>query len=335
MSQVDANSTRSKIKSKNFLGKKIRSSLSILLILSLFFFINIEQTFDILKTIEFEHFLIALVLNTLANIFCAIRWGLLLNLKSKRSSKSAISAYFEGIAFSTVVPGGLITGDIYRTIRMSYILQKDQEKIDEPLKTKIGLSVVLDRVHGLWALSFLSVISATVVFLMMLFGSSIFDLGSVTLEIFLIYFFLLIILTITLMSIETVLKILKKSYSWSWLRQPFFLKQAKAKLTILTSLSSQLCFSISFYICLHSCGIEVPILLCFAISTGVFLFASIPLNIGGFGPREYGFLLFFTMLGYGSDQSVASSILFGVTATVQGLVFIIINLILSYKARYS
>ena len=50
---------------------------------------------------------------------------------------------------------------------------------------------------------------------------------------------------------------------------------------------------------------------------------------------EYGFLLFFTMLGYGSDQSVASSILFGVTATVQGLVFIIINLILSYKARYS
>ena len=137
------------------------------------------------------------------------------------------------------------------------------------------------------------------------------------------------------MSIETVLKILKKTYSWKWLRQLFFLKQAKAKLTILTSLSSQLCFSISFYICLHSCGVEVPILLCFAISTGVFLFASIPLNIGGFGPREYGFLLFFTMLGYSADQSVASSILFGATATIQGLVFTIINLILSYKSRYS
>ena len=315
--------------------KKIRFFLSILLILSLFFFIDVEETLDILNSIEFKNFLVALLLNTSANILCAIRWGLLLNLKSNKSSKYTVSAYFEGIAFSTVIPGGLIAGDIYRTIRISSILEKDQEKITDPMKTKIGLSVVLDRFHGLWALSFISVISATVALLIMFFGYPMVDLGSVTWEIAFLYFFLIIILTITLMSIEIILRALKKMYSWTWLGQLFLLKEAKTKLTIFTSLSSQLCFIASFYICLYSCGIEIPILLCFAISTGVFLFASIPLNIGGFGPREYGFILFFTMLGYSSDQSVASSVLFGVTATIQGLVFVIINLILSYKARYS
>ena len=64
------------------------------------------------------------------------------------------------------------------------------------------------------------------------------------------------------------------------------------KKNIVISLSSQILFGLGFWICLYSIGLNLNIFLILVLVPGIFLFASFPVAIAGFGPREAGSLIF-------------------------------------------
>ena len=108
---------------------------------------------------------------------------------------------------------------------------------------------------------------------------------------------------------------------------------SKKKNTVITSIISQLLFAGSFFFCLSAANIDMSIYQCLGVVPVIFLCAALPLSLAGFGPREYGVALILPLLGFALEQSVASSILFGLTITLQGVGFLIINLIFYSKAR--
>ncbi|GIR49083.1 MAG: hypothetical protein CM15mP58_11800 [Burkholderiaceae bacterium] len=91
----------------------------------------------------------------------------------------AIKAYFESISFTTVVPVGMLGGDLYRSVRLSS--RNSSGKLASKLKPskEVMLSVLADRVHGFWALCFLAVLT---IFYSIIFESDRFLLTNCTLS---------------------------------------------------------------------------------------------------------------------------------------------------------
>ena len=71
--------------------------------------------------------------------------------------------------------------------------------------------------------------------------------------------------------------------------------------------------------------------MCLFLVPGIFIFAAIPFSIAGFGTREAGSLFFLVYLNLPFEQIVAGSIVFGLTATIQGLFFVVLNLVMFKK----
>ena len=56
-----------------------------------------------------------------------------------------------------------------------------------------------------------------------------------------------------------------------------------------------------------------------AVCAGVFLSAVIPVAVGGFGAREVGAVVLMTPLGVAPEASFTGSVLYGLMATLQGI----------------
>lgn len=81
---------------------------------------------------------------TLANVMSALRWrGLCRWLGLPVPTRWAIVTYFRGVAVNAVLPGAVVGGDVMR----AYGLQR----LGHP-RVEAGVSVVLDRLSGLWML---------------------------------------------------------------------------------------------------------------------------------------------------------------------------------------
>ena len=111
------------------------------------------------------------------------------------------------------------------------------------------------------------------------------------------------------------------------------LLRSKKKITVFVSLLSQIFFAASFFLCLSATNVNISVAQCFIIVPIIFLFAALPLSLAGFGPREYSAAIILPFLGFELENSVASSILFGLTITLQGIGFLLINLIFYPKDK--
>ncbi len=318
------------IRFKNF----FRLIFFIVFFLVLFFQIQFSYVVEILSNNTISFLIIALALSTLGNIFCAKRWKRIFYIFSSESLKIPfIKLYFESISASTILPGGILSADIFRTIRGSFYINNPSKEKLITFNKHISLSVFFDRLHGLWALCVLAILA----FLLEIFFQ--FQLSSESIKSFSILnivknsifyqfyiFFLFFIITLPILKINFLKKFIKENY-----KNSNYLEIFKEKKIFYTSLFSQFLFATSYFFCLCSIGVSVPLTVCFFFVPGIFLFAALPLSIAGFGPREAGALIFLTTLNLDYEQILVSSILFGIIATIQGLCFLIINLIFSKK----
>ena len=101
-----------------------------------------------LKSTDWQLALLGLALACLANLACSLRWRkIVVQMGQPLKKDSALQLYFQGITANTVLPGGIIGGDIWRVLGLARMGMS---------KTSATQSVVLDRVIGFWALSALA-----------------------------------------------------------------------------------------------------------------------------------------------------------------------------------
>ena len=312
--------------------KFIQVTISVLLLTGFFYFIDTNKMFSVISYSDKWSFFLACILSFCGNAACAFRWTKILNCESKIKSWKAIKAYFESISFTTVVPIGMLGGDLYRSVRLSS--QNASGELASKLKPskEVMLSVLADRIHGFWALCSLAVLT---IFYSIIFESNMFLANELQLKQnnFVFFYLLLLFIVVAAPFLSSKIKVFfSKSTTELNAVNPLLIR-SKKKTTIFVSVLSQVCFAVSFFLCLKATNINISVSQCLIIVPIIFLSAAAPLSLAGFGPREYSTAFILSFLGSGLENSVASSILFGLTITLQGIGFLLINLIFSSKDR--
>ena len=312
--------------------KSIQVTISVLLLIGFFIFIDSNEVFSVISHSDKWSFFLACICSFCGNIACAFRWTKLLSCDSKKKFWKTIKAYFESISFTTIVPVGMLGGDLYRSVRLSS--RNSSGKLASKLKPskEVMLSVLTDRVHGLWALCLLAVLT---IFYSTIFESNMFIANEVYLaqNTFVLLYFSLLFIVVTAPFLSSKIRIFVSKSTTELTAVNRLLIRSKKKITVFVSVLSQVFFAVSFFLCLKATNINISVYQCFILVPIIFLSAAAPLSLAGFGPREYSSAFILSFFGYGLESSVASSILFGLTITLQGIGFLLINLIFSYKDR--
>jgi glycosyltransferase 2 family protein len=309
----------------------LRPLLGLALLAGLLSLVDPQALLATFKQTDLKLFVAALLLAIVANLTCIYRWQVIAReLGIQAPYGFLLSAYAQGISANSVLPGGIVGGDAWRSLTIA-------KKADEGSKHHGVLSVLLDRVSGFWGLTWLSLSAGVVAILMSTppgrvnqakpsIGGSMqwFDssLGQA---------YLLALLAVALAPM------LGRLLHRGWLHR-FEAEHHRQRLgkwvlaiiqivnalpvlkrTLLISIAAQVAGATTFWLCLRSVGIDTPWWLLTALCGGVFLSGILPAALGGFGARELGAVAFITPFGFAKEGVLAGSVLFGLTATIQGV----------------
>ena len=243
-----------------------------------------------LKSTDWQWALLGLVFACLANLACGLRWRkIVVQMGQPLGKGRALHLYFQGITANTVLPGGIIGGDIWRVLGLTKMGLS---------KTSATQSVVLDRAIGFWALSALAL---TAFCARLILG----DRPWVQAPQALMAAYLLALLALSL----------APALLW-WMKA----KWVRGMLVPAgISVGSQLLTITAFLCCLTAVRAEFSSLAVAILCAGIFLGAVVPASIGGFGSRELASVFFLAGLGIQPEAAFLASVLFGLTATAQGL----------------
>lgn len=243
-----------------------------------------------LKSTDWQWVLVGLVLACLANLACSLRWRkIVVQMGQPLEKGPALQLYFQGITANTVLPGGIIGGDIWRVLGLAKMGMS---------KTNATQSVVLDRAIGFWALSALALAAFCA---QLIFSDR--PWAQVPQALMVIY-----LLALLGMSVSPALLWWMKA---KWVRGML--------VPAAISVGSQLLTITAFLCCLTAVRAEFSGLAVATLCAGIFLGAVVPASIGGFGSRELASVFFLAGLGIQAEAAFLASVLFGLTATAQGL----------------
>jgi uncharacterized protein (TIRG00374 family) len=265
---------------------------------------------------------LALALAIAANLICVLRWrSVCERLGIPASYPYLLSAYAQGISANSVLPGGIVGGDAWRSLAIANCA-------DEGKKHLSALTVLLDRTSGFWGLTWLSLGAGLVALLtstpsmdktapteMAWFDST---LGQA-------YLLALLLIGVAPVIGRLIhlgwLKRYEAGHHSKWLQLVTQIINAFPVLmrTLAHSFLVQVITVSAFWLCLASVGVSLSWWLLAALCGGVFLSGILPAALGGFGARELGAIAFITPFGYAKEGVLAGSVLFGLTSTIQGL----------------
>jgi uncharacterized membrane protein YbhN (UPF0104 family) len=273
----------------NFLKKIGKPILGIGLLMLVIWQLDVSEIWGLLNRLEWVWFAVGFVSLTFANFVSAYRWALIAKeLGISVRLVDAIKFYAQGVLANTVLPGGIVGGDVWRTLSL---VNQGAEK------SNAALSVFLDRLSGVWVLGVCSL--AALIFLLAV-GKM--PIGPSRLE---LLFYCATVFGLALF--------------------PFFLfliSKVMARVFSRTFIISMIvqCFAlIAFWACFRSVGQAVPVVSFVAVCAGIFIAAVIPAAVGGFGARELGAVVLMGPLGIAPEVSFIASVLYGMMATLQGL----------------
>ena len=283
--------------------------LGLVLLTILIFQLDTTRIRSVIADISFTWFLIGFISATSANLVCALRWHKIIQIYGlSLSVLAALKVYFQGVAANTVLPGGIVGGDIWRTL---HLVNKGAGKL------AATRTVLLDRVAGFWTLCTISLVAA--IYLALLKTDT--DPG----------------LTINLSSHWSALYatgLVVAFFAPFIARQMGFAQYTSAIFqTVGLSFFAQFLTIGAFICCLRAVGLDLGWVHIAATCAGIFLAAVIPASIGGFGSREVSAIFFLSLFGVVTETSFIGSFLFGLTATLQGLIFLVVNLTISRLSR--
>ena len=252
--------------------------------------LDISRLSNLVRGIDWLWFLIGFVALIISNLFSAYRWSKIVSvLGTEVPLGSAIKLYAQGITANTVVPGGIIGGDLWRTLGLVN---------HGATKANAALSVFFDRLSGVWVLGICSLVAFLY---LLLFEEPTAELARIEAK---FYFAALVVLVLVPLIISLSrggkLRVVVRSFGVSLVVQFFALT--------------------AFWACFKSVGESVSVLPFLAVCAGIFIASVVPASIGGFGARELGAVMFFGPLGISAEVSFTASVLYGLMATLQGLI---------------
>ena len=245
-----------------------------------------------------------------SNVVSAWRWRAMARwLGAEMSLASGMRWYFQAIGLNVLLPGAVVGGDVYRAIA----LQKTGQA-----KAASNLSVILDRVSGLWMLCAIGGLGAVAC------ASTLAPWVHMNTAVFIALLLAVIVLWLLLPWI--VLQGLRSNWfklPGAWLEpvrmaasSPNFLLQlwvqaASSALVQLLSAGALACGAMAL-------DLHLPLAVWAFVIAPVFLMAALPVSVGGWGTREAAAVAALAPFGVPAALAVGIGLLYGVFALGQG-----------------
>jgi hypothetical protein len=290
-------------------GAILRLALGVVVLALVLYVVDVRAVWRHLQSASSAYFGAALLSAIVATLFSAVRWReIARGLGAHASRLHAIVFYARGITLNTLLPGATVGGDAFRAFQLV--------RMGNPLLPS-AFSVLLDRLAGLWAQALLSLGALGVLTAQ---GTQLADARLV-----IAYAALLVALIVApwvplqaLPGKEDGVLGRIRSVGRTW--RGFRIAQRRALVWIaLFAGAVALLSTTTFWLCLRAVGLDVSYITTLSVAAGIFLAGSIPVAIAGFGPREMGTAVAFAALGAGTAPATAASVLYGLAATLQGV----------------
>ena len=274
--------------------------------------IDISKTESIILETNLFLFFCAFLIKSFSLSIQAMRWNVIIyQLNIDISLTQAWKNILVGFFFNQALPSSS-GGDAIRACEIRHLGIK-----------KVIISIILDRLFGLFALFLSSVICAVI----LLIGKDINDSMDESL-----YFIIALNLAgIALISISTFLDKTVKKFGLTWVASKFELKLFSETIRVLIQKKSGIIFllfssmfmhfllGVSGYLILLSLGANPPFLHFFPYFLLALTISTIPISIGGWGVRETAMISLFYYINVNTEITLVFSVLYGLLMICVGL----------------
>jgi len=241
-----------------------------------------------LSDVDLWLFGLAVVVAIGRNLVAALRWGSMArDLGLNAPVKPALILSARSVTASIMLPGAMVSGDVLRSYQLS--------RLGNPLAAS-AWSVFLDRFSGLWVLCAMSALAAA-------------WLGYWGYAALLAAAFLLPLAPLPLPGTGKL--------------RHFALSLRRAQPVLLASTGYSCAVQFLAAMVLWLCGLSVDVSVSYAVmlaaAAPIFIMASLPLGVGGFGAREAAAVAVLAIAGVPADQAFATGLLYGLAGVVLGI----------------
>lgn len=292
----------------------LRAAAAVILLAIVVWIANPRDLARTLASIDLNVFALGVVLSILSNLASAVRWAHLARLLDLRAPIGRLVVlYARGMTLNALLPGATLSGDVLRSYQL--------HQLGNPLGAAT-VSVIFDRASGLWILCLVSL-----AFGLLALGP--FGLAPpqvIHVHANAVYFGLLVLAVIVPLALIVASPHLPlpprgklHHLVVSALALLHRLRHQPSQLVaqVFVSLLVQLLSSAALMLCARAVGVVLPYWLAAALAAPIFIMAAVPLSFGGWGTREVAAVAVMGAVGIGAQHAAATSILYGVSATIQ------------------
>lgn len=290
----------------------------------LLWWVDPEALWRLLRSADAAWLALGLVLAVASNVTSALRWWALARwLGAQAGAGWALATYFCGVAVNALLPGAVVGGDLYRAHALTGRGLPGFEA---------SLSVLCDRLSGLWLLVVIGASAAAVGLAQGAAGTpeSVPPLAWGGFGAWALAGLAALLLLLPLALLLAWQRGIARPQAGAALRESPWHRRfvllahrphalAQYGWQVLGSGAVQL-LSIGALACGGlALGVDLPTWAWAAAALPIFLFATLPVSVGGWGTREAAAVIALAAFGVAAPQAVAVSMLYGLSALVQAL----------------
>jgi uncharacterized membrane protein YbhN (UPF0104 family) len=241
-------------------------------------------------------FALGLAASIASNVISAARWAAIARgLGLVAPLPGAVASYFRGMTMNVLLPGATVSGDLLRGYELS-------KAGSNPL-LRSGLSVLLDRLSGLWVLCAMSLVALLVAL----------ALGMLALDGTIGIYIAGLAAGLALPWVPVPVE------KWEKTRREALASGGPVFASIWLSVLVQVFSAAALWLFGFAAGLNLTYAVMFAAAAPIFIMGAMPLGWGGFGARELSAVVVLGVLEVAADQATATALLYGISAVLQGV----------------
>jgi glycosyltransferase 2 family protein len=265
-----------------------------------------------IRGVDGDWFALGASLAILSNIVSALRWrALSVWLGQRLAATAAVTLYFRAVALNALLPGAVVGGDVYRMLSLRRTGQPALEA---------GLSVMLDRLSGLWMLLIIGALACAAG---AAGGSPLLPANWPGAPALGVLALLLWVAPLPALAFaRRVAGRLRARAQWAERVACVAHLPAPGRQFLLQSVASALVQWLSiaaFALGGRALGVDLPAWAWAAAAAPTFLMAALPVSFGGWGTREAAAGVCLGAFGVPVAQAVGVSVLYGLFGVLQAL----------------
>jgi uncharacterized membrane protein YbhN (UPF0104 family) len=281
---------------ENPLKTAVRIVVGVAILAAVIWYADPEALAVQLQAIDVKWFVVGLACSIVSNIISAARWAAIARgLALLAPLPAAIASYFRGMTMNVLLPGATVSGDLLRGYELS--------KLNGNLVLRCGLTVLLDRLSGLWVLCAMSLLALVVAHAQ---GMLALDRN--------------IAVYLAGLAVALALPWLPIPYApWDRVRRHALAFGGPVFSSMWLSVLVQVFSAAALWLFGYAAGLDLTYPVMLAAAAPIFIMGAMPLGWGGFGARELSAVVVLGVLDVTPDQATATALLYGISAVLQGV----------------